>query len=192
MSRPVLSALVLAAGASRRLGRAKQLVPVDDEPLVRRTARLACSVCDHCVVVIGHEAEAVAATLGGLDVTLAPNPDWDAGMGGSLAFGVRALDPGSDGVMILPCDLPRITGGDLERLARAWQAAPDRAVAARYGSVTGIPVIFPRARFQDLARLGGDRGAARLLDEASTLIVDCERAGDDLDTPQDLERLTRC
>jgi len=190
--RPALSALVLAAGGSRRLGRPKQLVTVQGEALVRRTVRLAASVCESCVVVLGHEAERVAAALTGLVVTRVQNPDWSGGMGGSLARGVAALPGDPDGVLILPCDLPRIEAADLEHLARTWRERPDRAAACRYQGVLGIPVIFPRSRFPELAALTGERGAAGLLRDGEAVAVDCERAGDDLDTPGDLERLTRC
>jgi len=100
-----LPAIILAAGASRRLGRPKQLVRLGGESLLRRTVRAALA-CDPVLVVLGSQAEAMAADLAGLPVIQVLNRDWEEGMASSIRAGIRALPVvASGGVTRLPSPL---------------------------------------------------------------------------------------
>lgn len=187
-----IACVVLAAGESRRLGQPKQLVTVKGEPLVRRAARLAlASRCAHVGVVVGAHAEAVSRALDGLDVAPLANPGWATGMASSLHVAVDfAVARAADALLVCVCDQPLLVTAHLDALCAAYQDA-GRAVASSYAGVRGVPAIFPRASFDALRALRGDRGAGKLLrDDAGALDIAWPEGAVDVDTPCDLARLT--
>lgn len=178
-------AVILAAGASRRLGRPKQLVQLGGESLLRRAVR-AARACDPVLVVLGCAAEAVAADLAGLDVTLVPNPGWAEGMAGSIRCGVRALPAGASGVLFLVCDQPAVDAALVERLLAAHRAEPGAVIACGYQGIRGTPSLFPARCLPRLLELRGDRGARGLLGEAGTVVIPFPEGALDVDRPEDL------
>jgi CTP:molybdopterin cytidylyltransferase MocA len=189
-----LAGLVLAAGGSRRLGRAKQLVLHRGETLVARASRLALGCCDAGVTVVTGAAGAdVAAALRGLPVATCHNDAWAEGLAGSLACGVRAAPPGAAALLVMLCDQPLVAADDLERLAGAWDTRPEAMAAALYDGVPGVPAIFPRVRWPGLLELTGDRGAAALLraDPSRVTTVPMPAAALDVDDEAALRLLAR-
>lgn len=189
-----LAGLVLAAGSSSRLGAPKQLIVWRSKPLICHAVEQSLALCDAGVVVVsGAHAAAVAASLQGYPVELVHNPDWQGGVGKSLADGVRALRArGAAAALVMLCDQPLVLASDLVRLADAWQAAPHIPAASHYHGAAGVPAIFPASYFAKLAELHGDTGARALLrgqNECTT--VDMPRAAIDIDTAQDIESLRR-
>lgn len=190
-------AVLLAAGASRRLGRPKQTVLIDGEPLVARMAGVALATDPRVLVVsMGAQADAVRRALGDLGddprVRCVVAADWDRGMGASLRAGLDALPDDCDAALVLLCDQPALTLMHLDRLLAAWRADPARASASAsaYAGVLGVPAVLPRAWWPALAA-SGDRGARDLLRERAAEVstvaaADLER---DLDTPADLDPL---
>lgn len=183
-----IGAVVLAAGASRRLGRPKQLVMIDGTPLVRRIAERAGAVCDEVCVVVGAHADRIAAALHGLDVRLAYAPDWNEGMAASLRHGVAwAANAGHDAVALFACDQPRLSHEHVLALVAAHRGS-GAVVASRYADTLGVPAIFGRARFGDLLAQRGDRGARALLrDDPNVVAIEWPDGAFDVDTPADLE-----
>lgn len=183
-----VAALVLAAGASRRLGQPKQLLPIGGEPLVRRIAQRALAACDVACVVVGAGADEVIAALGELAVAFTHAPDWREGMGASLRRGVAwATAAGHDAVAVLTCDQPRLTIEHVRRLVEHHRATGG-VVASRYAGTIGVPAVFPRWRFADLLALRGDRGARSLVrSDPDALALDWPDGEFDLDTPDDLQ-----
>jgi CTP:molybdopterin cytidylyltransferase MocA len=181
--------ILLAAGASRRLGRAKQLLEVDGEPLVRRAAR--CGLATeplHMVVVLGAAAGAVRAALSGLRFDAFVCDRWEEGMGRSLAAGLGALDTRCAGALVVLCDQVALTPGHLVALRDAWRRSPSGAAASGYGGVAGVPALLPREWFDSLAKEPGDRGARALLRQHArdvTVLPD-ESLARDVDVPRDL------
>ena len=185
-----VSAVVLAAGASRRMGTPKQLLRYRGESLVRRAALAAlASRCRAVHVVVGAGAEEVAACLTGLDVVPVPNPRWAEGLSRSIACGVASvLARGSpDAVLLVVCDQPLVTSAVLDRLVDAFDGSPERVVASRYAGVLGTPALFGSAHFAALQQLVGDRGARSLLGAA--IEVDFASGAVDVDTPADWDAL---
>ncbi|MCE5233747.1 MAG: nucleotidyltransferase family protein [Mizugakiibacter sp.] len=188
MPEPRHGVVLLAAGASRRLGRPKQLVAIDGEPLVRRAARLAlATVPADAVVVLGADATAVAAAVRGLAVRPLRAPGWEHGMGASLRAGLDALAPACAGALVLLCDQPALDAAHLEALLAAWRLDPAGAAASAYAGVLGVPAVLPRAWFPHVDA-GADRGARDLLRSRAAAVRAVPRAAlaDDLDTPDRL------
>jgi molybdenum cofactor cytidylyltransferase len=182
----VTGAVVLAAGASTRLGRPKQLLQLRGEALVRRAARVALEAgCFPVVVVEG--AVPLAEVLEGLEVELARCGAWARGPGASLRCGVEALASRADGVVVLLADMPGIEVEDVRRLC----AAPGLVAAAAHGEVLGVPARFSGAALSVLAQVPDERGAGPWLSANAARVtpVPMPRAGEDVDTPEDAAAL---
>jgi molybdenum cofactor cytidylyltransferase len=191
-----LAVIVLAAGPSSRLGESKQLVEVRGERLVRRAARLALGLKpERSIVVVGCEADRVVAELEDLPLETVFNRDWSRGMGASIAAGARALDRSTEGILLMVCDQWRLRAADLDRLVQTWRSHPQRIVVACWKEgrayVTGPPVIFPTRFLQELKAIPPDRGARQVIDQHMDDVefVELQNAAEDLDRPEDLQRL---
>ncbi|MCX8997963.1 nucleotidyltransferase family protein [Rhizobiaceae bacterium BDR2-2] len=191
-----VAAIVLAAGtASRMGGRHKLLAEFGGEPQARRAARAALDAGARPVVVVtGHRHAEIAACLDGLSVSVARNPDFAAGMAGSLKVGLAAL-PGEavSGVLVVLADMPLVTAAHMAALVAAFEAAEGRAVVrATAGGVAGNPVVLPAALFPALSSLRGDRGAREAIRLSGLPVVSVEigaAALADADTPEAVETL---
>jgi len=163
---PRVACAVLAAGASRRLGHPKQLTMHRGEPLVRLAAQCACdSRAAHAAVVVGAHAGSVRAALGTLPIAVAANPDWGQGMGSSIRVAASwAEQHGSDALLLVLCDQPRLSAGHLDRLIAEFECS-GLPVASHYAHKSAVPALFPRWLFGALETLVGDRGASRLLND---------------------------
>jgi molybdenum cofactor cytidylyltransferase len=189
-----VAALILAAGASSRMGRPKQLLDWDGRPLVRVAAEVALAArLDPLLVVVGGAQAAVAEALAGLPLQMIANPDYAAGQSTSLRAGVAALGPDADAVVVLLGDQPFVTTAIVDRLVAEWQASRAAIVAPTYAGQRGNPVLFARAVFPELLAIQGDQGARGVLaaDRSRVHLVafDDPRPLADIDTPEDYERL---
>lgn len=182
--------VVLAAGASRRLGEPKQLLSLDGESLVHRCTRAGLATRpSQSVLVLGAVPDQVAASVADLPITPLPCPDWQRGIGASLATGLRALREDIDGALVLVCDQPALEAPHLQALVAAWRRAPARAAASAYAGVLGVPALLPRAWFGELASGRDDRGARGLLRQHAETVsaVPAPALALDLDTPSQRE-----
>jgi len=189
-----LGAILLAAGSSSRLGKPKQLEMIDGQPLVARQAGLLLALEPECVVVVtGAVEQQVRNALSGFPVQFAWHEEWNHGMGRSIACGIRAMPERVRGALLLLCDQWQIDRTDLTRLLEAWQSAPQKAAVSTWDGISGPPVVFPRALFQRLSRLQGDRGAHHLLQRyaGGLQFVQMAHAAFDLDRPGDLDLKTQ-
>jgi len=186
---------VLAAGGSLRLDRPKQLVRHQGRTLLERTISAAVGAgADPIVVVLGASADAIERELPSFSnsVRIARNPQWADGMGTSIACGVRALletDPAAQAVLILVCDQPALSAEVLKGFVDLASAEPAKIIIADFGSGRGPPVVFPRARFEELLALRGDIGAREIHrkypDDVRMLAF--PGGAIDIDTPGDLD-----
>ena len=191
-------AILLAAGASRRLGQPKQLLRLSafgGETLLDHAVALTrASGAAPIFVVLGAHAEEIHLECELLDCILVRNEAWAGGMASSLRVGIAAVlenAPAASGAMVLVCDQPGLSAEHLMRLLDAHKVDGNRIAASRYAGRAGVPVIFPRAMFPALLALQGDHGARALLQQAGTAVhaIDFPGGELDLDSPEDLQRL---
>ena len=184
-----IAGVVLAAGASTRLGQPKQLLPFRGRPLVRLAAEEALAVCGRVAVVVGASRDAVVKALAGAPVTVVDNPDWAEGMASSIVAGVAwASHAACAAVLLLACDQPHVHASHLAGLVSAWRRT-GRPAASSYDGTLGVPAVFPAACFTRLLALRGAAGARRILVEADAQPVAWPEGAFDIDTPEDALRL---
>ena len=175
-----VAGIVLAAGASTRMGRAnKLLLEIDGETLVHRAVRRALDAgLDPVVVVTGHEQERVRAAVADLDVLHAHNPDPSSQNHVSFHLGLQqAAD--ADAAIILLADMVRVETATIRTVA----TAPGRIVMSRFGDIMAPPMRFPRDLFDALAIRNGKQVAAG----QHPVVLDWPAdQGGDIDRPADL------
>ncbi len=184
-----IAIVVLAAGASTRLGQPKQLLRLGEKTLLAQICETALSVENQQVsVVLGAHCEAIKPAIEHLPVQIFTNEKWSEGMGGSIACGMAHLPENTDAVLLLLCDQPFVTPVFLENLVEKWQHSPASIVASAYGGSFGPPALFDQKLFPELARLEGQKGAKKLMEKyrAQLELVDFPEGEKDVDTPEDL------
>jgi len=180
-----IAAVVLAAGASTRLGEPKQLATLGGETLLERAVRVAREAgCSPVVVVVGaHHVQVLGSNVLG-DAVPVINDEWEEGMASSIRLGVRALAfaaRDAEGVLLMTCDQPAVTAKHLLRLMMRAEVK-----ASRYAGKNGVPAFFPARYFEKLTELEGDTGARELLAQAR--YEELENGELDVDTVEDLKR----
>ena len=191
-----VSAVVLAAGRSTRMGAVnKLLVPLDGRPMVRTVAdALESSSVAPVVVVTGHESDRVGEALAGTRVRLVHNPEYRQGLSGSLRIGLTALPESAEGAVICLGDMPLVTSQHVEKLVAAFDPAEGREICVPvFEGKRGNPVLFARRFFEEMKAVRGDVGARHLIGEYEEYV--CEVAMDDravlvdVDSPQALREI---
>jgi molybdenum cofactor cytidylyltransferase len=186
-------AVVLAAGGSSRMGgHPKQLLEVDGVPLLTRVVGEALgSGASPVVVVLGAGEERIRPWVAGLAVIVARNPDWAAGLSGSIRAGMAALlgsAPGIEAVLLTPCDQPALSSAIFSRLAAAHRAT-GRIACSRFNGRNASPAVFGRGHFAQLQALTGDQGARGMLNGGPDEVdaIDTPALSVDFDTQADYE-----
>jgi molybdenum cofactor cytidylyltransferase len=189
----VIAGIVLAAGFSRRMGRAKLLLDWGGQPVIRRVVeQVRAAGIDDLIVVIGHEDNAIREALADLPIRCVRNPNPEAGQGSSIACGIAALAPGVHAALIALGDQPALPPEVIPRLLQTFRETGKSFVAPLYRGVQGNPVLFASTVFPELRTLTGDRGARALIekdpDRVALVPFDLPMPAD-LDTPEDYSRL---
>jgi len=187
---PQVSAIVLAAGASRRMGRSKQLLPLGPKPVIRHCldSVIAAGISD-IMVVLGLDNDGIKAAISGMPVRTVVNSDTRSDMAGSIRHGLREIDPASAGVLVCLSDHPLVSPGTITSIMNAHRADPGSIIIPSYKGRRGHPTLFPRDVIEDIFRgttlrdvIAAQAGKVRVVE------VDDEGVILDLDTPEDYER----
>ncbi len=184
-----VAGVILAAGASRRMGRNKMLLELEGESLVRRAAQRALAAgLSPVVVVIGHEADRLRAELKGLPLEVALNLDYTGPTSGSLHRGLDVLGADVEAVVVMLGDMVRVTIETLAMLVAAARGTDAPLVVSRYGDVTAPPLLFRRALFGELLAWTGE-GCGKAVVQAhrreAMYVERPEALLADVDTPED-------
>jgi molybdenum cofactor cytidylyltransferase len=189
-------AIILAAGASRRLGQPKQLIKYREETLLERALRLAKEAgAAPVLVLLGAHFAPICAMIPFNDAIPVLNDKWEKGLSSSIHAGLHELDvraPDAPGVLVMSCDQPRLTANHLRALLASFATQPTPSiVVSSYSGAQGVPAIFPRLVFPDLHALRGDKGARSLLVQPPCPVISLPFEGGelDIDLPGDLAQL---
>ncbi|HEX3773207.1 MAG TPA: nucleotidyltransferase family protein [Polyangiaceae bacterium] len=183
---------ILAAGASRRLGRPKQLVIHRGAPLVLRAAECALrSRAAAHAVVVGAEQSAVRAALAGAALEIVENADWREGVASSIRAAAKwAKSRRLRALIIALCDQPKLTSEHLDRLIAEYERL-GLPVASFYAQKNAVPALIPSAYFGELSALSGDRGASAVLNSGTPIAAvtwpDGEFDVDDVEAERQLQ-----
>jgi molybdenum cofactor cytidylyltransferase len=164
--RAFVSGLVLAAGASTRLGQPKQLLPFGTTTLLGKVvaeARAAAAL-DEVVVVLGGAAAEVRRQVDLAGATVVENPEFSTGCSSSYRTGIGALDPRAEAVAILLGDQPGVDHTVIDTVVDEWRRTRARILLAAYRTREGHPLVFARALFDQLVALQGDKAAWKIVD----------------------------
>ena len=187
-----VAAVVLAAGASQRMGRPKQLLPWgrDDQPMLRHVVQTALAApVDEVLVVLGHAADHIAPVLEGLPVRIVVNPAWASGLSTSIHAGVETVSPTAEAAIFLLADQPRQTPEIIAALVARFRRTRAPIVVPQVAGRRGAPALFARGLFDELRAVQGDRGGRDLIALHPDLIATVELPNSALlasvDTPDD-------
>ncbi|HMP99314.1 MAG TPA: nucleotidyltransferase family protein [Cyclobacteriaceae bacterium] len=187
--------IILGAGASVRLGQSKQLLKVNGEFLLRKTALAALqSAADKTLVVLGANSHAHQNIIEDLSLEIAINNEWQKGMGASLKLGLRTLLSQAEkpeAVIVAVCDQPYLNSSVFNEIIKLHFNHPDQIIACSYMKVTGVPVLFPAKWFNELLSIANEAGARQIIhkNKDQVLTFPFEEGSIDIDTPEDLKKL---
>ncbi|RME26059.1 MAG: nucleotidyltransferase family protein [Candidatus Zixiibacteriota bacterium] len=191
----VVGAVILAAGASRRLNRAKQLLEIDGRPLVLHAVDCAlASKCGDVVVVLGANRDEIAKVVAPTGATVVYNKNWSEGKASSIRCGLETLIKNNremTAAIIMTCDQPYVSAAHLDRLIATHLSHHAAIVASAYAGTRGIPALFAKELFPQLLSLTGESGAKEIIlsHEEKAQAVAFPRGEVDIDTWQDFTRL---
>ncbi|WP_276484280.1 nucleotidyltransferase family protein [Paraflavitalea pollutisoli] len=186
--------LLLAAGASSRMGQPKMFLTYQGSSLLQHAVQAATATSPHCFVVAGALAWEIAIELRDDPVRVIHHTGWEAGIGSSIAVGVTSilntkLQPSN--ILITVCDQPFIDHALLQQLIDQQAHTSKGIIACAYEDTIGTPVLFDQQYFPALQALSGQQGAKKILQEHPDAVatVDFPRGAFDIDTPEDYARL---
>jgi molybdenum cofactor cytidylyltransferase len=187
-----LAIILLAAGASVRLGQSKQLVDINGQSLLARQGVMALSLTKKTYCVLGCAVDVHHQVIKNKPIKIVVNDHWQEGMATSIAAGAKALPSDVEAVMIILVDQWQLTANHIEKVAKLWMQFPEYIIAANHNSLKAKqmapPVIFPKKFFAQLSELKGNTGAKSILTKYHQWIktIEIPEAFVDLDTPEQL------
>ena len=192
-----IGVIILAAGASSRLGKPKQLLAYHKTSLLQHAIDATTkSNADHVVVVLGANADLISCEIDRSGIHILINTEWEEGMASSVRNGLNELlfiSPSTDAVLIMVCDQPYVTPDLVNELINTQRQTGKPIVTCNYGEAIGPPALFYKTIFPELIRLKGDTGARKIIqqhtDEAATVLF--TKGKIDIDTKEDYDLLNK-
>lgn len=169
-----ISAIILAAGLSSRMGDAQKLVlPYQGKPLLSHmlTSLDESLLVSKVIAVTGHEAEAVRAVCSNYNIETVHNEQFCDGLASSIRVGVQACEDNADGILICHGDMPLISKDHIQALCTAFLRHSDKIIMPSFRGRQGNPLLWPKRYFSRLKSLKGDRGAKAILQENLDAII---------------------
>ena len=190
MNTPAIEGIVLAAGASRRMGKAKPLLPIDGETFLERAIKvLRRAGCKYVVAVVGPDDDWIARLADTSGAAVVINEEKNSEQIDSLQLGIANLPADYDAVAVLPVDFPRVQQQTIDALFAEFARAPSAVLNPAYKGEAGHPVIFSRDVVTELLHPDLPHGARSVIErhtaQARTLEVDDPGVLIDIDTPAD-------
>ena len=191
----MISALILAAGQSRRMGVPKLLLPLGVHPLIARVADavLASSVHETCVVV-GPDSAGIRQALAVRAVRFVVNPHPDEGMLSSVRCGLRAVSPATKAVLVVLGDQPGLTTAIINRLFEVSRVGGKGLVLPTHGGQRGHPLLLDLRYREEILHGYDQTGLRGLLQAHPDAVTEVEMPSpavlEDMDTPEDYQRIT--
>ena len=187
--------IILAAGASTRLGSPKQQLIYKGRTLLQHAIDMAlASNCSPVIVVLGAHSMVISPEIPSGRVSVVQNPDWEEGMASSIRAGIAALQqkaPNATEVIFMVCDQPHVDTDHLNNLVRQKLDTGKGIIASYYNDTMGVPVLFDQTFFPALLSLKGEEGAKKLLYryEQEVAAVPFPQGSVDIDTLADYHSL---
>ncbi len=188
MSQSNISTIILAAGASTRLGKPKQLVVCQDKSLIRHICDVALqSKVESVYVVLGSQISLIEKNISDLPIKIIENPHWQTGISSSIRAGIKKLPDSTDAALILLCDQPKVNTSLLNTIIDTYISTKKQIIACKYGDTIGVPALFDKSLFPELLKLEGDYGAKKVIanHESDRMIIDFPEGIYDIDSPID-------
>lgn len=188
-----VSAILLAAGSSRRMGQLKQLLPLHDKPIIRHCLdNLITSGIENIVAVLGYRGDEVLAAIQEMPVQIVLNENQESEMAESVRIGLRAIAEKSSGVLVCLSDHPLVSVDTLKSLMQCFREAPDKIIIPLYKGKRGHPTLFPRNVIEEIFEAGTlrdiiDKNGSRL----KFLKVQDEGVILDMDTKEDYDKVLK-
>ncbi|MGL5878470.1 MAG: nucleotidyltransferase family protein [Xenococcaceae cyanobacterium] len=192
-SKGAIAAVILAAGASTRMGTPKQLLLDRGQSLLRRVTETAIAAhCSPIFVVLGAYSDRIRCELKDLPVQVVENLEWQKGMGSSIRHGIQALmktSPIVEAVILLLCDQPFVSAQTIHQLESVYRSTNHPIIASAYQNTIGVPALFDSTLFLELTRLTQAEGAKKVIQRHinSVVTVEFPQGAIDLDTPNDYQ-----
>ncbi|MEH2431145.1 MAG: nucleotidyltransferase family protein [Nostoc sp.] len=190
-----IAIMILAAGASTRMGTPKQLLLYQGRSFLQYITEIAiASVCQPVVVVLGANAEQIHPQIKQLPVRVVKNSDWACGMSTSIKSGIELLNnlpQKIEAVVITLCDQPFVSPQIINQLVDTYYSTKKPIIACEYGDTLGVPALFSQTFFSELAALKETSGAKKVINHNVNEVFSIPfPLGDiDIDTPKDYEQL---
>ena len=195
MNSRTVGLIILAAGASTRMGTPKQLLTYRGCTLIRHMAEVAiASVCQPIAIVLGANGERIKPEISQLPLQIVENQQWQEGMSSSIQVGLEALlavNQHLDAVAIALCDQPFVSPQTLNQLVEAYHLTGKPIIASEYAGTFGVPALFSRTLFSELMNLKNTEGAKQLIKRHihEVFSIPFPDGAIDIDTPKDYEQL---
>ncbi len=189
-----LTAIILAAGYSSRMGRFKPLLPLGDATVIERVVALyRAAGIEDIRVVVGHNADVLSPELASLGVRTVYNPEYHTGMFSSLVAGLKTLTGDCHGFFVHPVDIPLVRPATVAALARAFAAQPSAVHHPEFDGRRGHPPLIPADFAQAILSWSGEGGLKTFWEDHSPAMRDVPVADEsilwDMDTEADYQCL---
>jgi molybdenum cofactor cytidylyltransferase len=184
-----IAIILLAAGASSRMGQSKQQLLIEGKPLLVHSAEIAIrSDAAKVIVVLGSQEEAHQKILSHVAVDIIFNSRWQTGMGSSLKTGLsKAIsnNPETEAILVMVCDQPLLTVEHINSLIQKYRKTNAILVASAYANTLGVPALFSRELFKEILNLSDEQGAKKIIQKYAVETVDFPEGSIDLDSTED-------